>query len=82
MNDEINILKTAVSSALAGDWTAAHNIAQEYKEPTAYWLHAVLHKIEGDQSNSRYWYAKTNGHQFEDFADTTLELQAMLNQLG
>ncbi len=45
MNDEINILKTAVSSALAGDWTAAHNIAQEYKEPTAYWLHAVLHKI-------------------------------------
>ena len=52
-----NILVQAVDLALAGDWDAAHNLVQQLEgDTTAAWIHAVLHKIEGDLSNSRYWY--------------------------
>ena len=45
--------------ALAGDWAAAHRIVQQFEaDPTAAWIHAVLHKIEGDLDNSRYWYRR------------------------
>jgi hypothetical protein len=37
---------------------AAHQIVQQYEDPTAAWIHAMLHKIEGDQNNSRYWYRR------------------------
>jgi hypothetical protein len=49
----------AIDLALAGQWDAAHNIVQQYEaDPTAAWIHAVLHKIEGDLDNSRYWYRR------------------------
>ena len=51
-------LKSAISLALTGEWDQAHIIVQELGSPTAAWIHAVLHKIEGDESNSRYWYAR------------------------
>jgi hypothetical protein len=75
-------LKVAVNAALQGDWDAAHNIAQDYSDTTANWLHAVLHKIEGDEWNSRYWYARAAGRGYEDYADTTDELKAILQYLN
>jgi hypothetical protein len=39
-------------------------------------LHAVLHKIDGDAGNSRYWYARTS-RTFDDFADPKAELIAI-----
>jgi hypothetical protein len=43
--------------ALAGEWDAAHQLVQQYEDDaTAAWIHAVLHKMEGDLSNARYWY--------------------------
>ena len=70
-------LKRAVELALAGDWDGAHAIAQgDESDPTFCWLHACLHKIQGDTGNSRYWYAKA-GRRFDDFADATAELQAI-----
>ena len=74
-------LKIAVQAALDGDWDKSHNIAQEYSENTANWIHAVLHKIEGDVWNSKYWYARTNGKKFEDFSDANEELIAIRNSL-
>jgi hypothetical protein len=53
MNED---LLQAVELALAGDWDAAHQLVQQYEDGTAAWIHAVLHKIEGDLGNSRYWY--------------------------
>ena len=45
------------TSPLAGDWTGAHEIVQQDEtDPTSCWVHAVLHKIEGDAANARYWY--------------------------
>lgn len=54
-------LLKAVELALAGKWDAAHQIVQQYEEDaTAAWIHAVLHKIEGDLGNARYWYRRAN----------------------
>lgn len=57
MNDD---LLRAIELALAGDWNAAHNLVQQYESGTAAWIHAVLHKMEGDLGNSRYWYHLAN----------------------
>jgi hypothetical protein len=52
-------LLAAIELALAGDWEAAHGIVQrDEADRTAAWIHAVLHKIEGDPGNARYWYAR------------------------
>jgi hypothetical protein len=52
-------LAAAVELALAGDWQAAHQVAQQYEDDAdACWLHAVVHRIEGDLSNARYWYGR------------------------
>jgi len=51
----------AVELALAGHWDAAHAIVQHYEDDaTAAWIHAVLHKIEGDLGNARYWYRRAD----------------------
>ncbi len=39
-----------------GDWTRAHDIAQEIHTPKGSWIHAYLHRKEGDSSNASYWY--------------------------
>jgi len=47
-------LLQAIDLAGNDQWDAAHRIVQEYdSDPTAAWIHAVLHKIEGDLDNSR-----------------------------
>jgi hypothetical protein len=70
-------LTRAVELALAGDWDGAHRIAQaDEADPMSCWLHAVLHKIEGDAGNARYWYARA-GHAYEGYADTRAELAAI-----
>ena len=68
-------LITAIEAALAGDWETSHNIIQVYSDTDsnnkiANWIHAVLHKIEGDESNSKYWYARTNINGKTKFFDT------------
>ena len=74
-------LKTAVNLSLSGDWNAAHQIVQEYKDPIASWIHAVLHKIEGDEFNSRYWYAKTNMN-YGDFPSPHEELRQIFKKIA
>ncbi len=75
-------LVKACELALAGDWDGAHNIAQDYSDSTANWIHAVLHKIEGDEWNSKYWYAKTKGKKYEDFSEANTELIVIQNSLN
>ncbi len=70
-------LTRAVDLALAGDWNGAHEIAQQDEEDaTSCWLHAVLHKIEGDAANARYWYALA-GQSYEAYQDPKNELAAI-----
>lgn len=51
-------LSAAISLLEARDWQAAHEIAQESDAPLASWAHGIVHLIEGDESNARYWYAR------------------------
>jgi len=73
-------LKLAVTAALAGEWDQAHRIVQELDDQIARWIHAVLHKIEGDEGNSRYWYARARKN-YEDFSDPNEELGVIKQQL-
>ena len=41
-----------------GNWTRAHEIAQEIESPYAAWVHAYLHRKEGDAGNAGYWYRR------------------------
>ncbi len=72
----------AIDRALAGDWEGAHRIVQDFDDPIACWIHAILHKIEGDAGNSRYWYARSGGRRYEDMADARAELDAVRRLIG
>lgn len=39
-----------------GDWEQAHTIAQEIHTQDGSWIHAYLHRKEGDLGNAQYWY--------------------------
>ncbi|HNV88699.1 MAG TPA: hypothetical protein PKL53_07015 [Methylotenera sp.] len=82
MADNKAQLLQACNLALAGDWDQSHKIAQDYSDSTANWIHAVLHKIEGDVWNSKYWYARTHGKKYEDFSDARDELIAIQSSLN
>ncbi len=41
-----------------GDWDKAHKLAQGQGDQTGAWVHAYLHRVEGDQSNAGYWYRR------------------------
>jgi hypothetical protein len=41
-----------------GDWDRAHSIAQDIESTDAAWVHAYLHRKEGDTSNAGYWYRR------------------------
>ncbi len=40
------------------NWSRAHELAQSEPGPTGAWIHAYLHRKEGDAGNARYWYAR------------------------
>jgi hypothetical protein len=44
--------------AAKGDWDRAHKIVQDDDTADAAWVHAYLHRVEGDLPNARYWYAQ------------------------
>jgi hypothetical protein len=51
-------LDRALDLLEAGDWKRAHEIVQEDSSALAAWLHGIVHTLEGDLDNARYWYRK------------------------
>jgi hypothetical protein len=41
-----------------GDWDRAHHLAQGQKDPVGAWVHAYLHRVEGDLPNADHWYRR------------------------
>ena len=41
-----------------GQWDKAHELAQQEPDPIGAWVHAYLHRVEGDESNAGYWYKR------------------------
>jgi hypothetical protein len=44
--------------AAKGNWDRAHKIAQDQDTPDSAWVHAYLHRVEGDSANAGYWYRR------------------------
>ena len=80
---DTHALIRAIELALANAWDEAHRIVQDYDDRNACWIHAVLHRIEGDEGNSRYWYGRA-GKPFTTSTDPAAELEqikaALMNQ--
>jgi hypothetical protein len=75
-------LQEAVDLALGGDWQAAHEIAQEHEgNEVANWLHAVVHRMEGDLGNAGYWYRRC-GRELHEETSTREELLAIKQTLA
>lgn len=49
---------SALWHAASGEWDAAHELAQSEKNQAGWWVHAYLHRVEGDLSNADYWYRR------------------------
>ncbi len=53
------ILRSAVAHLERGEWQAAHEIVQKDEEDALYcWAHGIVHVMEGDLPNARYWYGE------------------------
>lgn len=55
---DVSPLLQALWHDARGDWEAAHRIAQEIDTADGAWVHAYLHRKEGDIGNARYWYRR------------------------
>ncbi|MEA5502457.1 hypothetical protein VB735_04910 [Halotia wernerae UHCC 0503] len=47
-----------------GDWNQAHEIVQNASDADSAWVHAYLHRKEGDLSNAGYWYRRSGQPEF------------------
>lgn len=70
-----SLLLEAVELALDGNWQAAHRIVQDHEaDEVAAWIHAVVHRMEGDIGNARYWYRRC-GRELREGVSTGAELR-------
>jgi len=53
-------LTRAVELLATGAWQPAHEIVQKETSALAAWLHGIVHTLEGDLDNARYWYRKAD----------------------
>ena len=53
---ELSLALTGLWWDAKGDWQRAHESAQQDEGPAGSWVHAYLHRKEGDPSNASYWY--------------------------
>jgi hypothetical protein len=53
---DLSILLQALWFDAKGNWDKAHQLAQEDETSEGSWIHAYLHRKEGDQGNASYWY--------------------------
>jgi hypothetical protein len=74
-NDTANDLRRAVALLEQGDWRAAHAIVQHDEDSRlSCWAHGIVHVMEGDLANARYWFRKA-GRAFS--ADAPTEISAL-----
>ena len=70
-------LRSALRLLQDGDWRAAHEIVQEDEEsPLSCWAHGIVHLMEGDAANARYWYRRA-GRTFRGDVSVEEEIAAL-----
>ena len=55
-SDKLDGVHLAIWYAVKDNWDRAHKIVQDINTETAFWIHAYLHRLEGDITNTNYWY--------------------------
>ena len=75
-------LSKALKHLEAGDWQAAHEIVQrDEASPLACWAHGIVHLMEGDLPNARYWYAQAK-RTFPSKPTAAGDIRALKTELG
>ena len=72
---------TAVRYLKKHDWQKAHAIVQDDPSPLACWAHGIVHIMEGDMPNARYWYAQAK-RPFPAKPQAPIEIRALKAELG
>lgn len=55
---DASVYRQALWYDAKGDWEKAHTLIQDLPDQKAAWIHAYLHRKEGDTWNADYWYSK------------------------
>ena len=53
-------LGTAIRHLRKGDWSKAHTLVQKDESALGCWAHGIVHLMEGDLGNARYWYRRAH----------------------
>jgi hypothetical protein len=69
-------LRTAIRHLRHGDWQKAHAIVQDDESELGCFAHGIVHLLEGDVGNARYWYRRAR-RPFPDNADASAEIAAL-----
>jgi len=67
--------------ARAGRWDEAHDLCQQVDAPEGAWVHAYLHRVDGDLGNAAYWYGIAGKTQPQDQQGLEEEWRAMVKEL-
>ena len=75
-------LRQALRHLARGDWPAAHEIVQKDEaSPLACWMHGIVHIMEGDLPNARYWYRLAK-RPLPDKPNAADEIEALKAEIG
>jgi hypothetical protein len=73
-------LNTAIRHLQRGDFQKAHAIVQNDNTEMGCWAHGIVHMLEGDLGNARYWYRRA-GRPFPRERDASAEIDALVQAL-
>lgn len=73
-------LSTAIRHLRHGDWQKAHAIVRNDNTDLGCWAHGIVHMLEGDLGNARYWFRRA-GRPFPRERDASAQIDALVATL-
>jgi hypothetical protein len=70
-------ISTAIRHLRRGDWQKAHDIVQNDNTEMGFWTHGIVHLLEGDVGNARYWFRRAH-RPFPRERDASAEIDALV----
>lgn len=80
-DDDDETLARAVDLLAAGAWQEAHTLVDDNATTLGAWLHGIVHTLEGDLANARYWY-RAAGREFPGAEHVQREIVAARDALA
>lgn len=71
--EELSASLRALWQDAAGNWDEAHRLVQDDESAAGAWVHAYLHRKEGDAANAGYWYARAGKPRFSGSLESEWE---------